>query len=108
KCVLILGGYDKGVSYAPLAEATRGLRGAVLCGANADKIESAIKNNTQIKKATRLEDAVMLAVEMAREGDAVLLSPASASFDMFNSYKEREQKFKEIVRGLKWKKSGSF
>lgn len=108
KCVLILGGYDKGVSYAPLAEATRGLRGAVLCGANADKIESAIKNNTQIKKATRLEDAVMLAVEMARKGDAVLLSPASASFDMFNSYKEREQKFKEIVRGLKWKKSGSF
>ena len=108
KCVLILGGYDKGVSYEPLKEATRGLKCAILCGANADKIEKSVKQSAPIKRANDLLSATELAYEMANEGDTVLLSPASASFDMFENYKERERKFKEIVRGLKWKKSKRF
>lgn len=104
KCVLILGGYDKGTSYEPLREATKGIKYAVLCGANIDKIEKAIKDSTDIRRASDLESAVNMAYEVAQSGDIVLLSPASASFDAFENYKQREQKFKEIVRGLKWRK----
>ena len=108
RCVVILGGYDKGVSYEPLREAMRGIRGAVLIGANADKIEHAIKDSAHVCRASTLKDAVEIAFAMARTGDTVLLSPASASFDMFENYKDREEKFKEAIRGLKWKKSKSF
>lgn len=101
KCVLILGGYDKGVSYAPLREATKGLKCAVLCGANSEKIEKEIKNVTKIKFANTLKEAVRIANEIATEGDTVLLSPASASFDMFENYIDRENNFRQSVRGLK-------
>lgn len=101
KCIIILGGYDKGVSYAPLAEALRGVKHAIILGANGDKIENEIKDSCNFSRVSTLEDAVKTACELAREKDTVLLSPASASFDMFKDYKERENKFKQIVRGLK-------
>ena len=106
KCVIIMGGYDKNLSYEPLYEATKDARGVVLLGANADKIARAIKKDAP--RAKDLSEAVKIALDLATDGDTVLLSPASASFDMFENYRDREEKFKEIVRGLKWKKSESF
>lgn len=100
KCILILGGYDKGVSYAPLADATRGIKLAVLCGANSDKIEREIKNSAPILRAHTLNEATRLAYNNASEGDTVLLSPASASFDMFKNYIDRENEFKKGVNSL--------
>ncbi len=101
RCVIILGGYDKGVSYAPLKEALRGTRYAVVCGENGDKIENEIKGSVPFARASTLDEATKIAFGVAKCGDTVLFSPASASFDQFGSYKERQNKFKEIIRGLK-------
>lgn len=101
KCVLILGGYDKNLSYEMLSSAFSGIKYAVLCGANAEKIYKSIKGSCRAHITTDFTLAVREAYSMCDAGDFVLLSPASASFDMFENYKERAKIFKEIVRGLK-------
>ena len=101
KCVVILGGYDKNLSYLPLAEALCGIKHAVICGANAEKIYESIKGSCRAHITVDFAPAVRDAYSKCDRGDTVLLSPASASFDMFDNYKERAKKFKEIVRGLK-------
>lgn len=100
KCVLILGGYDKNLSYECL-RALEGIRGAVIFGANAQKIHSAIADICRCERASTLDEATRVAYALARDGDFVILSPASASFDMFKDYKERSKKFNLAVRGIK-------
>ncbi len=99
--VLICGGRDKGGSYAPLAEAVRGrARGVVLLGEAAPLIEAALGDAAPHERASSMDDAVRRAASLARPGDAVLLSPACSSFDMFTDYKDRGRRFQAAVAAL--------
>lgn len=111
KTVLILGGRGKNAPYAPLIPLIkRSVRGVVVIGEDAEKIESQLGRATEITRGSSLEDAVERSLAMAAEGDVVLLAPACASFDMFKSFEERGQVFKEAVasigRGGRSKTSG--
>jgi UDP-N-acetylmuramoylalanine--D-glutamate ligase len=110
--VLIAGGRDKLGSYAPLVDALRKKgRGVVLIGEAADKIADAIAESypalseLSVARASDMVDAVRKAFELAQPGDAVLLSPACSSFDMFKSYAERGDRFAEAALSLKKEKS---
>ena len=101
KVVLIAGGRDKGGSYSPLAAVLEHKgRGAVLIGEASDAIARAIGDRVPILRATSMEQAVRFAASLARAGDAVLLSPACSSFDMFRDYKHRGDEFQRAVRRL--------
>ena len=101
RCVLIAGGRDKLGAYAPLVDALRDRgRALVLIGEAADRIEAAARGILPISRATTMREAVAAARELARKGDAVLLSPACSSFDMFRDYKERGDVFTQAVRDL--------
>jgi UDP-N-acetylmuramoylalanine--D-glutamate ligase len=101
KTVLIAGGRDKGGSYAPLADAlARKGRAVVLIGEAAEAIASAVDDRVPVHRATSMNHAVRLAASLARAGDAVLLSPACSSFDMFRDYEERGDEFVRAVREL--------
>lgn len=124
--VLILGGYDKGLSFDALARkiVSRGC-GVVTIGKAAPLIEAAIarteaelsgetgeagetgetaagRQATRVARASSMDEAVILATEMARAvpGSSVVLSPACASYDMFRNFEERGRVFKEAVRRL--------
>lgn len=101
KVVLIAGGYDKHIPFEPLAlELPAHVKTLVLCGATADKIESAartVEGCPPIVRADGFEQAVNAARDAASEGDIVLMSPACASFDQFKNFAERGEKFKNIV-----------
>ncbi len=101
RIVLIAGGREKGGSYQPLVDAlvSRG-RGAVLVGEAAEAIEHAIDGAVPTARATSMREAVLAARRLAVNGDAVLLSPACSSFDMFRDYKERGDAFVEAVLRL--------
>ena len=108
KLVVILGGEGKGQDFAPLAPAlARYAKAVVLIGTDAALIECAIKNKVSnevsITHASTLAQAVQMAAELANAGDAVLLSPACASFDMFLSYEDRGAQFIERVHTLELK-----
>lgn len=99
--VLVAGGRDKWGSYEPLVEALREKgRGVVLLGEAADRLAQAIGSTVPVEKARSMADAVVRAYRMARTGDAVLLSPACSSLDMFKSYAERGDRFTEAVQNL--------
>jgi UDP-N-acetylmuramoylalanine--D-glutamate ligase len=101
RCVLIAGGRDKLGAYEPLCAALRDRgRALVLIGEAADRIESAARGILPIARAATMREAVTAARELARKGDAVLLSPACSSFDMFRDYKERGDAFTQVVRDL--------
>ncbi|MDW7652209.1 MAG: UDP-N-acetylmuramoyl-L-alanine--D-glutamate ligase [Bacillota bacterium] len=103
--ILIAGGYDKGGSFASLAEQIKTHVGhTVLLGQVAKRLaaELAEKGYAAYTFADTLEDAVTLAFREAKPGDVVLLSPACASWDMFRDYEERGERFKEAV----WKLGG--
>ena len=101
KVVLIAGGRDKGGSYAPLAAVLeRKGRGAVLIGEAADAIARAIGDRVPVLRAGSMQHAVKSAFSLAQAGDAVLLSPACSSFDMFRDYKHRGDEFQRAVREL--------
>ena len=96
--VLIAGGRDKGGDYAPLAEALgRVGRAAILIGEAADKMQTAFDGVLPIERAATLEAAVEAAHRLARPGDAVVLSPACSSFDMFRDYAHRSEVFRGAV-----------
>jgi UDP-N-acetylmuramoylalanine--D-glutamate ligase len=95
--VLILGGEGKGQDFAPLAEPVRRFaRQVLLIGRDAPLIEQVIPG----ERCASLEEAVEKAARAARPGDAVLLSPACASFDMFRDYRHRGETFAAAVRRL--------
>jgi UDP-N-acetylmuramoylalanine--D-glutamate ligase len=103
KVVLIAGGDGKGQDFSPLRKAVaRHARAAVLIGRDGPLIEKAIGSATgvAIESAKDMDDAVRRARALARPGDAVLLSPACASFDMFRNYEHRAQVFIAAVQAL--------
>ena len=102
KIVLIAGGDGKGQDFTPLAHAVvANARAVVLIGRDAALIEDALLT-TQIPMylATDLDEAVNIAKKVAEAGDAVLLSPACASFDMFKNYVHRAKVFVDAVKRL--------
>jgi UDP-N-acetylmuramoylalanine--D-glutamate ligase len=106
RAVLIAGGRDKLGSYEPLATALgRKGRAVVLIGEAADRIERALGGAVPIVRASTMDDAVLRARAFAKPGDAVLLSPACSSFDMFKSYAERGDRFAAAVRNLESRRS---
>jgi len=97
--ILILGGKDKGASYAPLVEAMTGrVKHVLLIGAAAAKISGAVGERFPKTLVKDLPEAVDRALSIGASGDVVLLSPACASFDMFDNYEHRGRVFKEAVR----------
>ena len=103
--VLILGGYDKHVSFDGLARKIAHhplMRHCVLIGDTADQIERSLRNAgySAITRCGSMEEAVECCRRIAKPGMNVLLSPACASFDMFSDYEQRGRVFKNIVRGL--------
>jgi UDP-N-acetylmuramoylalanine--D-glutamate ligase len=106
RVVLIAGGRDKGEEYQLLRDAARNkVRALVLIGEAAGAIASQLQDLAEIHFAGSMEEAVFTAAGLARTGDTVLLSPACASFDMFDSYAHRGQLFRESVIRLKQKMS---
>ena len=102
KLVVILGGDGKGQDFSPLAApVARHARAAVLIGRDAALIRAALEpTGVKLLDADSMEHAVALASERAHAGDAVLLSPACASFDMFRDYPHRAEVFRAAVRGI--------
>jgi UDP-N-acetylmuramoylalanine--D-glutamate ligase len=99
KVVLIAGGEGKSQDFAPLAAAVaRAARAVVLIGRDAGLIERAISaSGVPAMRAASMEEAVETGARLAHPGDAVLLSPACASFDMFRNYKHRGEVFAAAV-----------
>ncbi len=98
---LILGGKDKGSDYTVLNDLLRErVKRVYTIGAAAEKIESHIKGAAEIVHAETLENAIRRASAVAEPGDIVLLAPACASFDQFQSYNHRGRIFKEVVEAL--------
>ena len=99
RVVVILGGEGKGQDFTPLAEPVkRFARGVVLIGRDAPVIRKALQGtDVAMHDATDMHDAVEQAAAMARSGDAVLMSPACASFDMFDNYGHRAEVFCQAV-----------
>ena len=102
KIVLIAGGDGKGQDFAPLADAVAAnARAVVLIGRDAGLIETALlQTNIPMYRAIDLPEAVSIAKKVAEAGDAVLLSPACASFDMFKNYVHRAEVFVDAVKQL--------
>ena len=103
KVVLIAGGDGKGQDFSPLAEAVAAnARAVVLMGRDAALIETAlISAGIALYRALDLTEAVSIARKLAHRGDAVLLSPACASFDMFKNYMHRAEVFVSAVMAMK-------
>jgi UDP-N-acetylmuramoylalanine--D-glutamate ligase len=102
KVVVILGGDGKGQDFSPLLQPVAlYARSALLIGRDASQIEQALQDSrVNLVHAASLQEAVQQAASLARAGDAVLLSPACASFDMFKNYEHRAQVFREAVEQL--------
>ncbi|WP_409228363.1 UDP-N-acetylmuramoyl-L-alanine--D-glutamate ligase [Gudongella sp. SC589] len=101
--VLIAGGYDKGADYGDLTEAlVLKCRALILMGETAEKIRKSAEENgiSEIYKVKNMEEAVRTAATTGMAGDAVLLSPACASWDMYRNFEERGKHFKRIVMEL--------
>ncbi len=102
KIVVILGGDGKGQDFSPLRKAVaRHARAAIMIGRDGPLIEKALgRPGVAIESAADMDVAVCRARALAQPGDAVLLSPACASFDMFRNYEHRAQVFVAAVRAL--------
>jgi len=107
KVILIAGGKDKGIDYDELGpEIIRHVKALVLTGMTAGKIRAAVEKAPEYRgepviiEKEDFKEAVLAAHAMAREGDIVVLSPASTSFDKFRNFEERGNYFKQIVSEL--------
>lgn len=108
KLIMIAGGYDKNLDYTSLGdEICEHVKVLVLCGATSEKIRTAVlgsklydKNEIQIIDCADFYQTAKLARDYATEGDVVILSPASASFDLFKNFEERGKLFKQLVSEL--------
>jgi UDP-N-acetylmuramoylalanine--D-glutamate ligase len=102
--ILIAGGYDKHIPYDPLAAHVPGrVKALVLMGATAQSIAAACEaqsNCPEIHRVSSMLEAVQVARSLAVSGDHVLLSPASASFDMFRNFEERGDLFVQLVKEM--------
>jgi len=101
KTVLILGGRGKNAPYEPLVPLIESsVRSLILIGEDAENIQSQLSGHAPIERADSMEDAVAQGFAAAERGDAVLLAPACASFDMFRSFEERGEVFKAAVMAI--------
>ncbi len=106
KVILIAGGKDKGISYAPLGPVVNDhVKLLILCGATEQVIREAVQTadnyqDLEILTAADYRSAVRLADQRSGEGDVVILSPASTSFDRFRNFEERGRVFKDLVTAL--------
>ncbi len=108
KIVLIAGGYDKHLDYTPIAKPIiENVSSLILIGATSKKIFSAVSQELEeegktldIYQCESLEETVQTAYRVAKKGEIVLFSPASASFDMFKNFAERGNKFKDLVNKM--------
>jgi UDP-N-acetylmuramoylalanine--D-glutamate ligase len=101
---LIAGGYDKGSDFDEWVELFPGrVKFVAVIGAVKDKVVASLNkiNFENYKVAESFDEAIGLCRENAKEGDCVLLSPACASWDMFKSYEQRGEIFKDTVRKMK-------
>lgn len=99
--VLIAGGDGKGADFSSLRDpVSRYCRAVVLIGRDADRLAEALSGAVPLEAAKTLEEAVARAAALAQTGDAVLLSPACASLDMFKNFEERGQVFASAVKEL--------
>lgn len=100
--IWIVGGVDKGNDYGELLELVKDKVNAIIClGKNNEKIIEAFKDHIQIiEEAGSASEAVKKAYEIGQKGNVVLLSPACASFDLFENYEDRGHQFKSAVRAL--------
>ena len=108
KLIVLLGGYDKKIPYEPLAAPLcEHAKTVILTGATASAIQKALTESPlyqegapEIYAAKDYAESVAIAHRIAQEGDVVLLSPASASFDAFVNFEERGRFFKDLVKKL--------
>ncbi|HTS78339.1 MAG TPA: hypothetical protein VMG40_19175, partial [Bryobacteraceae bacterium] len=101
---IILGGKDKNSDYTTLAAPLKQkAHAALLVGAAAAKIANQLNGSIPLEQCGTIEGAVRLAFKRARRGDTVLLAPACASFDQFQSYEHRGREFKHLVKDLPWR-----
>jgi UDP-N-acetylmuramoylalanine--D-glutamate ligase len=108
RIVLILGGRGKQAPYAPLAPIVRDrVRKMILIGEDADTIERELGAAAPFERAADMHDAVAQSFAATQPGDIVLLAPACASFDMFESFEHRGRIFKDAVSNLKFQVSSS-
>ncbi|MBO5453789.1 MAG: UDP-N-acetylmuramoyl-L-alanine--D-glutamate ligase [Clostridia bacterium] len=108
KVILIAGGYDKNLDYDILGPVIcEKVKKLVLVGKTSDKIEASTKkcknynsDDLEIIKCSAFDEALYCAKNGAKPGDIIILSPASASFDMFDNFEQRGNVFKDLVNGL--------
>lgn len=102
KTVLILGGTDKGNDYTEIEELTKAkARALIFLGKDNSRLHAFFDGKVPvIRDASSMKEAVEIAYQLAEKGDAVLLSPCCASFDLFKNYEDRGDQFKECVRNL--------
>lgn len=104
--ILLAGGSDKGLDYKEVGETiAKKVRVLILTGPTSEKIETAVKQaleekSIEIYYTTNMKESVNLAKEIAKNGEIVLLSPASASFDLYKNFEDRGKQFKECVKAL--------
>ena len=106
--ILIAGGYDKHLDYTPIAmPIIENVSDLILMGQTAGKIKKAVEEGMKktnktvnIYECETLEDTINMAKQVAKMGDIVLFSPASASFDLYKNFEERGNKFKNLVNAL--------
>jgi UDP-N-acetylmuramoylalanine--D-glutamate ligase len=99
--IAIMGGRDKGADFERLQPLMVGVRKLFLIGEAADRIRVALGSHAETILCGSLEEAVWQAFHAARPEEAVLLSPACSSFDMFENYEERGKAFKRTVQSLR-------
>lgn len=108
KIIIIAGGYDKHIPYEPLGPVICDkVKTLILLGDTAEKIKEAVvnsenysNNNPEIIMVNNMDEAVKTAYNLAKEGDIVSMSPASASFGLYKNFEERGNHFKELVNNL--------
>jgi UDP-N-acetylmuramoylalanine--D-glutamate ligase len=110
--IIIAGGYDKGLPFDELGQKiAANAKAAILIGQTAPKIADAIQlfpeASTKIEFVESLAEAVQLAARLAVNGDVILLSPACASYDMFENFQHRGREFIKLVRAIINKRAGS-
>ncbi|MBV6286038.1 UDP-N-acetylmuramoyl-L-alanine--D-glutamate ligase [Pseudomonas aegrilactucae] len=101
KLVLVAGGDGKGADFSALrAPVTAHCRAVVLLGRDAERLAQALGDGVPLIRVASLDEAVQQCAALAQPGDAVLLSPACASLDMFKNFEERGRLFAQAVGGL--------
>jgi UDP-N-acetylmuramoylalanine--D-glutamate ligase len=99
--ILIAGGKDKGFDFSGSRKSLEGkVRGALLIGEMAERMERAWEGAVPCRKVKSMKEAVERAAEMAVRGETVLLSPGCSSYDMFQNFEDRGEKYRQCVVAL--------